>query len=423
MSCEKTPQNVYLPDESEPRSREWLNLIADRNPFYMISGVLMLVGCYLINLAVQEDVEQSGILLMLGMLVMLTLYQVAIIAMGLYLVHKKPRFMRDAAFLLVLALVLLADVGLLYAETATLSLAVGAAATFVGIAVGISMLSFITLKLDIQLHAITWAATIASLVIAMALPYVCHYVNHHYLLDVTHIYAMWWLIAAAIYAFSFAPQSLQFADTRAASGFKNKFVPWICWTPVASMILHLGVLQWVYEIPWHIAMASPLVLAFTAVLVCPARLPKLYGKPQLIVAAGFYLALIFCLSSPWMLSARIYGVFVTPMGITAGVGTLIMIQMMIVQQGWWLALPVVANIGAGAASIRILRLWVERVAQAVVDVIAMVIPTSKLHWGIIAVVVAFTMLGLGAAMSLLHKETHSDDCTTDAQADESIKLE
>ena len=114
----------------------WWCWIIDRNPLFLLSGLSMFAGCFAISRSIHADPENPrGLLMLVGLLVVLNLYELMVIALGLVL--RAALRWRDARHLLGLALLLMIDLGFVYHESATASLsagvAIGAAATVLGL--------------------------------------------------------------------------------------------------------------------------------------------------------------------------------------------------------------------------------------------------------------------------------------------------
>jgi len=96
-----------------PNFRHGLRLVADHNPFFLISGLLMLVGCFTINGAAHGD--PSAIWPIAGLILLFNLYEALVVGLAVYLSGPR-RLYRDAACLILLEALLLCDVSLAYSE-------------------------------------------------------------------------------------------------------------------------------------------------------------------------------------------------------------------------------------------------------------------------------------------------------------------
>ena len=88
-------------------ARSWLRLIVDHNPFFLLSGLCMLFGCYLLNGGTTRagDVGKLVILLLV-----INAYEAMIIPLGLTLIRRGEFFKRNGRMLLVLELLFLIDI-------------------------------------------------------------------------------------------------------------------------------------------------------------------------------------------------------------------------------------------------------------------------------------------------------------------------
>lgn len=90
-----------------------LNAPPNANPFYLVSGVLMLAGCFLVSQAAHADPHRvAPVFWALGLL---ALYEGLVIALAGLLVHRLKQ-VRHAGHLLMIEALLLADVPLLFNE-------------------------------------------------------------------------------------------------------------------------------------------------------------------------------------------------------------------------------------------------------------------------------------------------------------------
>src|SRR5688572_8311858 len=96
------------PPRGGPQSR-LARFIEDYNPFYLLSAACMLFGVFALN----DSLDWSPLPLrkLLTLIVTLNLYELAVIALGCFLMRRGIR--RDAMLLLIVEAFFLADVGFL----------------------------------------------------------------------------------------------------------------------------------------------------------------------------------------------------------------------------------------------------------------------------------------------------------------------
>src|SRR5262245_20182145 len=102
-----------------------LEFLRKHNPFYLLSALSMLVGCYTLSQALRLETGHSWKLLVL--LGTLHVYELLLIGLALFLIERR-RLPRDGGILLRLAVLFLADATLLNAETFAVDVTLGALA-------------------------------------------------------------------------------------------------------------------------------------------------------------------------------------------------------------------------------------------------------------------------------------------------------
>src|SRR6476620_3676533 len=101
-----------LPDPPR-RENPLLRFLVHHNPFYLLSALCMIAGCFALNSALQtRSGELSKLLLLMGTL---QLYELLLVGLGLYLIVKH-RLDRDGRTLLLLDAVFLVDLTFLNNE-------------------------------------------------------------------------------------------------------------------------------------------------------------------------------------------------------------------------------------------------------------------------------------------------------------------
>ena len=104
------------------RRRSFLQYLSDNNPFYLLSAASMLLACLLLSNTTTWSPIAARKLVML--IVTLNLYELLIVALGLFLIVKRDHA-RDGLKLLCVEAVFLADVRFLNSELYTESLRLG----------------------------------------------------------------------------------------------------------------------------------------------------------------------------------------------------------------------------------------------------------------------------------------------------------
>ena len=87
--------------------KNFLHFIIDHNPCYLLSGLFMLAGCWLLNFALYTRAGDIRKLLLL--LLIVNIYEFLLITLGLALI-KRIAFKRDGRILLALEALFLIDI-------------------------------------------------------------------------------------------------------------------------------------------------------------------------------------------------------------------------------------------------------------------------------------------------------------------------
>ena len=102
--------------------RNWFNFIIDHNPCYLLSGLFMLAGCWLLNFALYTKAGDIRKLLLL--LLIVNIYEFLLITLGLALI-KRIAFKRDGRILLALEALFLIDITFTSGILSTIDLSIG----------------------------------------------------------------------------------------------------------------------------------------------------------------------------------------------------------------------------------------------------------------------------------------------------------
>src|SRR6478735_8056227 len=92
------PPPVFDPQMFPSVHRPWWQFFLDHNPCLLLSTVLMLLGCYLINSTLTSHAnDQVRLIALLGVV---NLYELCIIPLGLVLIRRSRGTARDGLWLL-----------------------------------------------------------------------------------------------------------------------------------------------------------------------------------------------------------------------------------------------------------------------------------------------------------------------------------
>lgn len=398
---------IELPRSTAPNPLGWL---VDHNPCYLVSGVCLLLGCFLINAAVHDRPDEIlPVLLLIGVV---NLYEVAIIWLGLML-YRVRRLRRDAVFLLVLEAVLLVDAALLYNELFIMSGPIGAVVCALAVLAAVGKIVWVLHGLRARLSIAASVVLGADLMVIYFLPGVLRTFKLYDAMGDGVFFVLWWG-AGLLLALHALPRWWTDRLPRALALA-------VVLLPVLSVIGRLAASQYVYDRPYFGAYLAPILLGvgvLWSVRWGVAEKPALHRRGIVAFAAA---ALAACAVSPG--TSYDLGVMVSSLRIT------LLLAAVMLSEAWWrlggatmLANAVAALLFALAGdspramhgNIAWLWGWVretlsesgtatrEQAASWLTvlrEALVMAVPRGMLQWGAVAVALAFVLLAAGAAVS------------------------
>ena len=383
---------VSLPPRRPPP--DWRKLVVDYNPFYLLSAVSMLLGLLTLSNTTTWNPVPLGRLLPL--VATLEVYQFACLGIGLLLYRRLgPR--RDAVQLLALVMLFAVDVSFLMSEIATESVLVGSLVggglLVLALAQGAAILAVVRPKMDPALLV----TGVVGLVALHAIPVVLTAVDDDRGgVTVAHFYGLWWLICLA----PLLAQTLGRLLRRDGGRVEASRWAWaVAVLPWASLLVHAGVLHYVYDRPFMAPMAAPVFVGLALLFRGEtAKGDVLFLRNALLVAAA-----VCSLGNPAKLAVELPAVGVTLETAIVGVGAA------------WLGLayvnaprllPWFAGAGVAALGVRWFGPSADQVGGgvrwgvgSVRRIVWALVPRTRGAWGAVAVAGAFAFLGLGALLS------------------------
>ena len=137
-------------------------------PYFVISGLMMAVGCYLLNAAAHQRQDELGpVVLLAGAF---ALYQWCATGLGVWLVRLQGRGSREARTLFAIAVLFLADLTVVYQELATAAPRLGLVVAGLATASGLLQLRWMTGRLGVALTDRAWALLGWNLALLLVLP-------------------------------------------------------------------------------------------------------------------------------------------------------------------------------------------------------------------------------------------------------------
>ena len=373
-----------------------LRLLAQYNPFYLLSAGCMLLGCFMLNDALNwSPLPQDNLLILI---LTLNVYEAALITLGLVLV--KRGLVRDGVFLFVLEALFLADVGFLNSELFTTDVRLGLVVNGILLWLGAVKLGIVFAGLGLRLRSGTFAFAVVQLAVLTAVPGLFADVASRSRvgeLPAFTIYGAWWAVGLVpvLYAVLVRTDYLTPVQLRVVRA--------LLVLPFVSLGAHLCVANWVYGVTFHAANLAPLLLGMTVlagrydphVTTLDARMRIQLAVPLLAIACAM-------IGSAPELTIFPDALGLTPLRLTLLAASLVFLD------GWWMhrhplflaAAAVSFAAGSLGPAIRSLAGSASDFGSFLSESLYRLMPTTPAQWGLVSVVAAFVLLGIGAVISL-----------------------
>jgi hypothetical protein len=356
-------------------SRALSAFLFHHNPFYLLSALCMIAGCFMLNrdLGLQPG-EMSRLLLLVGTL---NLYELLLIALGLYLIRGRG-IERDGRTLLLLEAPLLVDLTFLNSEIAQ---AHASAALFLNLLLffmAVVKVGLIFRVLYREFPMRIFSFIVLELAVLFGMPTILKAIAHFGALNPRQMYCTWMVVAMlpVLYeAGRWIAEQLPKSERIAFDVPRRAFILRLYVTlPFISLIAHLVMLHWVYLSRFYLGEGALVVLGISLPLarMQPADARLRAAVMQLRIALPMA-AVAMTLLDPVPLSLAIGGR--TPL-------TPIMFA------------------GAGAYAVFVYVFLRRHALYYLVGGFSSGVMVMFLQWGVAAIAAGFAFLGIGAVISL-----------------------
>jgi hypothetical protein len=369
-------------------------LLFRHNPFYLLSALSMLVGCYTLSNALRLEAGQSWKLLVL--LGTLHLYEFLLIGLALFLVVRRS-LPRDGSILLRLEVLFLLDATLLNAEAFTADPATGALANGACLALAALKLSMILKALDVRLGRLGSAAYGHGLALVAAMPGVFALLAQARILSAATVHAAWWPLGLLIVMMAGVAGRATAHD--ATHSVARSFLTALGIGLPISLGVHLVASGWVHQVAFHLSYLGPVLIGLgVARMLVEVR----WVAPEWslwLPAAGVLLSL----GSPAeMTMPGPLGIGVSPFRealFFAGLGYLAGWRLLGESVFGWAAATTLV-LGAAGHSPAAIAATLGSMWRGLRGGGGKLFPTTAAGWGVLSVVSAFVLLAAGAWVSL-----------------------
>jgi hypothetical protein len=380
-------------------AKTFVRSFLDSNPFYLISACCMLAGC----VALTNSLSWVSIPTprLLALILTLNLYEAALIGLAAYLILVRS-LRRDGHMLIILELFFLIDVTFLVSEIATRKSWIGPAIAIATFLAAIIKLAVILRILGLRHLFAQFVFILVQLATILALPIIF---SRHADGSVSPLafYLSWWIVGLMPVAYELLIKL--FPSPEPSTPFSRiittyTFLPWL------SLVGHLGILHYVYDVPFFGAMVAPVLLAL-AITLNRAAPTRLFSKRDLLVVRTLLpLAALFVSSNtPAALTLILdhsgHLVFTT-LRLTL-IATYLEFIYFFLSSHWITAVLVGIVAGLTAAygpTIDQTEHWSGEAWTRISTLILNILPTTQIGWGATSMAAAFIFLALGAAVSL-----------------------
>jgi hypothetical protein len=399
--------HVVEPPARSPLPPPLLRILADYNPFYLLSAACMLFGVFALNDSL--DWSPIGLRKLLTMIVMLNVYEAVVIGLAVFLLKRNIR--RDGLLLLIVEAFFLADVGFLNMEVFATSATIGLVVNVLLLALAFVKLAVIFRALGIKLADPRLAFVMITLAGLFAVPGLFAAVaqRHNDFLSPLVIYCGWWLAGAIPVAYTMTVGSLEPFRRRfgARPAGREVFLARLLLVlPIVSLIAHLCLANWVYKVTFHPLNLAPILLGF-AVLCGHAdqHVVTLATRMRLHLALPLVAIALSAIRFPREMAFPAGPVEISPLRLTLLVATLVYLDGLWLHRHLHFAIAaattlVFAGLGHSVSTINDNSV---KVAKTSADAFERLVPKTLAEWGAVSIVMAFLLLAIGAALSLMKR--------------------
>jgi hypothetical protein len=377
--------------------------LAHHNPFYLLSALCMIAGCYALNGALDVRAGQLGrILILLGTI---NLYEVLLIALGLFLIRSRG-IVRDGRTLLLLQAVFLVDLTFLSAETANADVRRGPWICLMLLALALVKVAVVLRVLNRRLPVKLFGIVAAQLAALYVIPCVFARFDRDGSITSRPFYMAWWIVGAL----AALPELQRWlpGERTPQNATRPRIGAAYAVAAFVSLLAHMGMLHWVYRVNFVPSDASPVLLglALAANRAAPAGFLGLRDARLLRMALPAMAVMASLVghdqAAPLFLLGRGGRFEITPLVLAFSGALLAYVYLFLLH----LTPQILALAAVSAAIVLFGPTWGQVTSKTgdgfrwSIDLIGRTIPRTAAGWGVVAVSAAFAFLGIGAILSL-----------------------
>lgn len=382
-----------------------VRLLTDHNPFYLLSAACMLASC----LALTNSLSWTSIprAKLLTLIATLNMYEFALLGIALFLITRRG-LQRDGRMLLLLQVFFVADFTFLNAEVVTADLRTGVLVNAVLFALAAVKIGVVLAVLRPSFTAVQYGFVLVMLAVVFGAPCVFRWLDADGgVVNARHFYAAWWVVGMLPALYELLARldrrgrdPVSVAPAASAAPTTAYLV-----VPFVSLLTHVGILHYVYEVDFYGAHAAPVLLGLTLVLNRYTPTALLPRKDLLVLRLLLPMAAVLVSAgSRWEfpLDGLYPGLVLTPRSLAVAGAFLTYVYCFLLPYA-----AVLIPAGAVAAAAYVFgpsRQQVLDVVRAMwtasTDAVRRVVPKTMADWGVVGLVASFAFLGLGFWISL-----------------------
>ncbi len=367
--------------------------IIGRNPFFILSACSMMLGCALLNAALDRSASNLSTLIVL--LTAFHIYEFALLGLSGLLIRRR-RTKREGRQLLWLSTPFFVDGMFLHVELLVRETHIAIAAwtvTMLLASLKLRLITRITRIYEARSHQIILLITYGMM---MGLPIVANTMVGYQKPSIWSIYGTFWIAGLLVAAHTTCARRPRWQSVKTLPVWPAYGI-WLVILVHASFTAHLLELTWLFDHPFSLSYASPVLLALGLLAIHRA------GKPEGKIAWGWLtsstvLAVLTSAHQSPQLFHQLFGTVgltISPLRITLLVAFLMYGYAFWVDRRLWAvfaltACATTAFLGHTATAIRI----------QIVEYMWKLVPRTIGQLGAIFVIMAFALLSAGAWLSL-----------------------
>ncbi|MEM1444967.1 MAG: hypothetical protein AAGF84_02855 [Planctomycetota bacterium] len=365
-------------------------------PWFWISGVLMFLGCFLLNAAAHE--RKDELLPVLGLVFVFNVYELAVLSLAAWL--RRHGAEGESRRLAWLAVILLADTTFVYNTLAVVGPAIGGAVAALGLALaGLKLLIVVRIS-ALRLRRGECFAVGAAVATVFLLPVAARIVGHSGFLGVGFVHAAAWWIAAVL-ALGLWAWDRALSDTGGSASQRQLRLAMLG-VPLLSVVAHALALPWMYKVTGLsyvelFPLISPVLLGLSLAMLVRSA-PGWSGRRAWAAAAGTA-AVLTAESSRLALVPEAWpeSMALTPVRCLLLVGAAGYAWLWWRQRSWGLVLAWPVLVGVALLGPTLESAWgrVASVLDGVGPAMRALVPKTRGQWGAVAIIAAFVVLALG----------------------------